>query len=78
MLLRYFNTLDPKVLFLLIILLTSSSSETHGTHENAKLLVDPNKHLNLLFSKYESNDTICEHGLEKLIVDIRNPTKRVR
>lgn len=61
----------------LIMLLVVCSTKSHTSFENETLLMNPDVHLRMLFSKYGKNESICAHGLDKLISDVRHPKKQV-
>ncbi|KAL5964919.1 hypothetical protein TSMEX_007371 [Taenia solium] len=58
------------------MLLVVCSTKSHNPFENQNLLINPDVHLRMLFSKYEKNESICAHGLDKLILNIRRPEKQ--
>uniref|UniRef100_A0A0R3X292 Zinc transporter ZIP10 n=1 Tax=Hydatigena taeniaeformis TaxID=6205 RepID=A0A0R3X292_HYDTA len=60
----------------LVVLLMVCSSKSHDSFDNQNLLMDPGVLLQKLFSKYERNGSICAHGLDKLIRNMRHPEKQ--
>ncbi|VDO15865.1 unnamed protein product [Rodentolepis nana] len=67
------NGLQHANLFIALILLFIFLSATQVRSEGYTLIAETESHLNLLFEKYKSVDTICDNDLDRLISDTRNP-----
>lgn len=76
MLANFYNVVNCRNILIFVMLLVVWSSESHNSTGSPHLLINSHFHLRMLFSKYERNGSICVHGLDKLIWNIRHPERQ--